>query len=788
MRMPLQHLRISGFRGATQSADIAFEDKPVVMIFGENGTGKSTIVDALDFICNEHAGLLEGRQSTPIKDYLPALGSTAADLLVEVKWAAKTWKATLSGSKAKVTGSTPRPKAKILRRAQILEFVDAQPAKRYEAFSRFVAVPSVEKSESTLREADRVAREEFNTAATNLNTARDELQKLYREAGEPKPDLKKWAKTKNDTDPKDLNNRSSLISALIALVETATDSLAGLNRAKGQATSDALSVQSSTVDLQAAEEGSNEAKSDLIRLLDSAEEYLTVHEDEELCPVCEQPVNRADLLTRLAKRKAAGAAVAEAARKLNNAMKQEEKAQILVGGEESRFLNASTNMAKGFQQSQLSSVTTRNISWDNFAPLLGDQPILNTPENLTRAEGLLTICTGCLDTLRADRGILQRELENLRAIKLQYDAALKSAKLAKQLESLSKTLAALLAIVETERKSFVDRALDSIRNAVNTLYAKLHPGENIGDIKLLLDQNRRGSLNVSSRFESKNDVPPQAYYSEAHLDTLGICIFIALAERDAANDTLIVLDDVLTSADQDHVQRFIDMIHEEVKLPVLITTHYRPWRERYRYAKGPVANVQLIELLPWSKAKGIRHTKTKLEIDELRDLLGKEPIDRQTVASKSGVLLEAVLREICLLYRCKLPLDAEGRHTLGEYLAGPDSRLKAIMKCIAVAQGSAVGTSSETATGLKQHLDAIEATSIVRNLVGAHFNPEGMNLTDDEVRQFATATVALLDALVCKKCGELPRKNQGSYFTCRCKEQQLHPLTSPGTPTAQIGN
>ncbi len=788
MKMPLQHLKINGFRGATQTVDIAFEDKPVLMIFGENGTGKSTIVDAIDFVCNEHAGALEGRQSTPVKEFLPALGSTAKDLRVEVTWATKIWKATLSGSKAKVTGSIPRPTAKILRRAQILEFVDAQPAKRYEAFSRFVAVPNVEKSESTLREADRVAREDFNTAATNLNTARDELQKLYREAGEPKPDLKTWAKSKNDTDPKDLNNRSSHISTLIALVEAATGSLAGLNQSKEQAASDALSVQSSTVNLQAAEEVSNEAKSDLMKLLDSAEEYLTLHEHEEQCPVCEQPVNRTDLLTRLAERKTAGAAVAEAARKLDNAVEQEKKAQILVGGEEARFLNASTNMAKVFQQSQLSSVNTRHISWDNFAPFLGDQPIPNTPENLAQAEKLLTIGTDCLDTLRADREKVQKELENLRAIKLQYGAVLKSAKLAKQLESLSRTLTALLAIMETERKTYIDGVLDSIRNTVNTLYAKLHPGENIGDIKLLLDQNRRGSLNVSSRFESKDDVPPQAYYSEAHLDTLGICIFIALAEKDAANDTLLVLDDVLTSADQDHVQRFIDMIHEEVKLPVLITTHYRPWRERYRYAKGPVGNVQLIELLSWSKAKGIRHTKTKLEIDELRDLLRKEPIDRQTVASKSGVLLEAALREICLLYRCKLPLDAEGKHTLSEYLAGPDSRLKAVMKCIAVAQGSTAGTSSTTATCLKQYLDAIDATSIVRNLVGAHFNPEGMNLTDDEVRQFATATVALLDALVCKKCGELPRKNQGSYFTCGCKEQQLHPLTSPGAPTAQIGN
>jgi hypothetical protein len=230
------------------------------------------------------------------------------------------------------------------------------------------------------------------------------------------------------------------------------------------------------------------------------------------------------------------------------------------------------------------------------------------------------------------------------------------------------------------------------------------------------------------------------------------------------------------------------MIHDEVKLPVFITTHYRPWRDRYRYAKGPVGNVHLIELLTWSKAKGIRHTKTKLEIDELRDLLGKEPMDRQATAAKSGVLLEAALREISILYRCKLPFDAEGKHTLGEYLTGLETKLRKLIKCVAITapQGSAGIT--EAITEIQPLLEAIESLTWIRNLVGAHFSLNGMNLSEAEVRQFALATCALLDALICRKCGELPRKNQGSFFSWGCKAHQLHPLTSPGTATTQIGN
>ena len=62
------------------------------------------------------------------------------------------------------------------------------------------------------------------------------------------------------------------------------------------------------------------------------------------------------LLTRLAARKAAGAAVAEASRKLDSAKKQEERAKILVGSEETRLLKASSDLAKGFHGSNEDSL------------------------------------------------------------------------------------------------------------------------------------------------------------------------------------------------------------------------------------------------------------------------------------------------------------------------------------------------------------------------------------------------------------------------------------------------
>jgi hypothetical protein len=51
----IERLKVCAFRGATTELVIEFDpEKPVTMIFGENGTGKSTIVDAIGFVCTQN--------------------------------------------------------------------------------------------------------------------------------------------------------------------------------------------------------------------------------------------------------------------------------------------------------------------------------------------------------------------------------------------------------------------------------------------------------------------------------------------------------------------------------------------------------------------------------------------------------------------------------------------------------------------------------------------------------------------------------------------------------------
>src|SRR3546814_16496142 len=99
---------------------------------------------------------------------------------------------------------------------------------------------------------------------------------------------------------------------------------------------------------------------------------------------------------------------------------------------------------------------------------------------------------------------------------------------AKELEALLPRLKKSLEVIEGARKRFTDNVLDAISTRVGELYEAIHPGEGLNKIVLAMDAAKRASLEIATEFGGKQDTPPQAYYSDSHLDTLGLCVFLEI--------------------------------------------------------------------------------------------------------------------------------------------------------------------------------------------------------------------------------------------------------------------
>lgn len=780
MRKPVETIKLNNFKGAAGSLQIDFDkDKPIILIFGENGTGKSTIIDALDFVSNERFGsILDRSVGKNIADYMPTLGTSRTLLEVTVTNADGTWTGKI-GTRAIPSISGPasnRPKVEILRRNRILSIVNAQPKERYNAIKDFVEVPACESNEKNLRDAEKQKKREYEDSVKAVYEAEATLKSLWETEGKPEASAIDWAKRAISIDHSQLDTQiQGLESISLGLAGCAT-AQQGITSAKNEFDTATKEFNKS---VDAFDLAKNKMKKDvdaLIDVLTKAQTYLQKDITVTACPVCEQTIDGASLLSSIQHRLSEMNDVVAAQKKVQTTKGSVESKETILLTKQKDFRNAVISLKNKAQSSNIELVQKLKIDYLIYSKLI-DASLEIDEESIVQAESLYNI----LDAIRGQLASLKQNLNDVKgkhsALKNHVETIQNKTVIAKKLEKLVIALTLVLTVVENERKNFVDNLLSSIAGDIEAMYTAVHPSEGIGKIRWYLNPSFQGSLEFEGQFQGTDNVPPPAYYSESHLDTLGVCVFLALTKYNMSDTTVVVLDDVVTSVDQAHMERFFRMLNEQATNfnQIIIGTHYRPWRDKYRYYSGASSNVQLIELQNWSILKGIRHAKTKFSVEELSDALSAIPFDRQVVASKAGILLEGILDRLGRQYQCKMPMKNDPDYTLGEFIGGFSSALKKLMKIERQKPDKTIEIIE-----LVKKLEACTEQSWVRNQVGCHFSTAGMTIAETEVADFAKKVIDLTSSVICVDCGEIAYKNKsGSYWECRCGRTKLFPLVTP---------
>lgn len=781
----LKSIELTYFRGATLPVKIDFApDKKVTMIYGENGCGKSSVVDAFDFLCEQDFGSLNDRKGAD-KDLLTSITGTSDQLRVKLTADVGTWEAQLKpGSKTIIVKpSSGCPDARILRRSNILRLIDEIPSKRFEALKEYIDVSGIEKCEKTLGDAIRLKENELASHIQSFAQAESSLAQMWVAEKSPGKSAEKWAEEESAKDATQLQSTSAEVGKLLSAI-------ADLERLKEarekmlKRVSDASSAHKTALDEQKVEEkkviGENPA---VLELLRRAREFVVGNPDK-ICPVCQQTADNTHLTQELEKRISAMSALTIATNKTEAAKRTLDAANAQLASADTQFIESAEKAAPKFTASKLPPVIAAKLPATEF------EQIINASLNLgVRVAALLKIIAlfePLKITLEAHRKSADTTIAQRTAIASQLKQ-IKQSRLAQETTTaLLGKMRLTLNVVGATRKAFVKEVLDAISTEVETLFAKLHPKESLGNIKLSLDPDNFGSLHLHGDFHSVKGVPPQSVFSESHLDTLGFCVFLALAKHYKTENTIIILDDVLTSVDAQHLDRFINLIHDEEQhfSQIIITTHYRPWCEKYRHHRAPGNKVHFIEFRGWALESGIRVQQMKLCLDELRQVLTVPPFDRQIVASKSGIFLESMLEFLARMYECRLPLKARSGYTLGELTTCFSSKklLPALTIERSTIQKDAAGKDQEIwiKTPLAPLIAQIKEWAEVRNLVGCHFNELGALSVDKDVEELAKATLALGDAMVCPDGGDFPSRDaSGSYHETKSKKVRLHPFVEP---------
>lgn len=772
----LKTLHLSALRGATQPLTIDFEKKKkITIIYGDNGTGKSTICDALEFLSEGTVGSLEERGLGRSERYWHSTGKRPVDLVVKLSTDHGEWEGRLNKSKPAIVPDSPRPRVEILRRSQILKLITQQASKRYDAIRPFIELEGIEKAEASLRGLIKTENDKLTEAATRLGENRTTLEDCWLEMGSPGTSALDWARAEIARDRTQLDRESlqlrKLIGACDRLLEEDRRRLEEAAKSE-KAESDLVSARTK---LQQEQARISTETGELVGLLQAARSYFQAHPEPDHCPLCGSGEFADGLPDRIEGQ-------LDSIRSLETAIKQQQAAE------------QSATLARKQLEQQSARLHEATLA---LAELLGSLPAISglaVPSDLESA--IQNIMAGRAEAVEQSRLIARigellattreasqkREqqvgfLNQLRKAVENYEANYRSHQ---ESDALLPRIQEALSLVEQTRRQFVDDILREISQRVGELYEEIHPGEGLEKIRLLLDPDKRASLDIQSDFPFAGEAPPGAYFSESHLDTLGLCIWLALAERGGAAQKIIVLDDVIGSVDEQHSERTIELLYRVSQnfQHCILTTHYRPWREKYRWGWLRNGQCHFVELADWEHASGIRHGECRAPIGELRNLLDARSPSPQAICAGAGVILEAILDFLTLKYECAVPRK-KSKYTLNDLLPNIKSKLRAslrIERAVRDGDGKIIDYESHDLGPLLDELDNLVQ---LRNVMGCHFNDLAHHLPPNDAVQFGEKVHRLASLLIDEEAGWPMSDKSGSYWTNSDGTVRLHPLKQP---------
>jgi len=227
------------------------------------------------------------------------------------------------------------------------------------------------------------------------------------------------------------------------------------------------------------------------------------------------------------------------------------------------------------------------------------------------------------------------------------------------------------------RDKILGQLYEAIKDRFVGLYRDLHADdeEKFG-AKI---EPKEAGLNFEVDFYGRGTHPPQALHSEGHQDSMGLCLFLALAEHLTKGlIDLIVLDDVVMSVDVSHRRRLCHLLAKNFPdRQFLITTHDKTWANQLK-AEGVVQSQGTVEFYNWCLEMG---PQVNYEVD-LWDGVRKDTNrgDISSAAQKLRRGCEEFFGQVCDSLHATVRYKLDGRWELGDFLPAAMSRYRNLLK------------------------------------------------------------------------------------------------------------
>lgn len=417
-------------------------------------------------------------------------------------------------------------------------------------------------------------------------------------------------------------------------------------------------------------------------------------------------------------------------------------------------------------------LSDKNFDIKNFTPLDKTiNAIKPDSDSLTSAKEIIKEIkeaiskmpdTAAQDSARDFLTICQDRLENYREVSLRHKQAEDKANLADKLSSVYAKVSTevLNDIYKEVEKDFIDFYRFINNEDENDFSAELTPS--IGKLSFDVDFYGRGFF------------PPGAYHSEGHQDGMGLCLYLALMKHLLGGSfTFAVLDDVLMSVDSGHRREVCKLLKEKFsETQFVVTTHDEVWLKHMKTV-GLLDSSSSIYFKNWNVDSGPSEWNDRdvwAEIDT--------EIKQNNIREAAGLLrhyLEYISSEICHQLRAKVEYHGDGQFDLGDLLPSATSRFSKLLS-----EGESVTkkwkNDEETTriNDLKENFKKASISSQVEQWQtnsAIHYN-EWANLEAKDFAPVAKAFKELIKYFFCPDCNSvlyvIPKRGPKENLRCSC--------------------
>ncbi|HXU34803.1 MAG TPA: AAA family ATPase [Blastocatellia bacterium] len=197
------------------------------------------------------------------------------------------------------------------------------------------------------------------------------------------------------------------------------------------------------------------------------------------------------------------------------------------------------------------------------------------------------------------------------------------------------------------------KVIDEISSDIRDMWSILHPTDGIKNVELYIPNDGEKAIDIRLNFHGVEQNSPRLTLSESFRNSLGLCLFLAMAKREASQDRPVFLDDVIISLDRGHRGMIVELLEKEFATgQVIVLTHDREWYAELRQQLNNGAWT-FKSLMPYKTPDvGIRFSDKSSTFDDARMKLDDAPDSAGNTVRK---IMDVELALIASRLKLRLP-------------------------------------------------------------------------------------------------------------------------------------